>query len=82
MTRLLTTTILAATLAACATTGNDEAKAPPTFFDRNPYASTYVAYPSTPTLITNARPRPRMRGMGGSEVSGSNGAFTRRPLSH
>ena len=54
MTRLLTTTILAATLAACATTGNDEAKAPPTFFDRNPYASTYVAYPSTPTLITNA----------------------------
>ncbi|MEN3971065.1 amidohydrolase [Sphingomicrobium sp. XHP0235] len=42
-------------LAACATAGGgEEPKSAPTLFDRNPYPSTYVAYPSAPTLITNA----------------------------
>ena len=70
MTRLLTTTILAATLAACATTGggDEEAKAPPVMFDRNPYPSTYAAYPGVPTVITNAT---ILDGVGGRIERGS-----------
>ena len=55
MMRLLTTTMMGLSLAACATAGGgEEPKSAPTLFDRNPYPSTYVAYPSAPTLITNA----------------------------
>ncbi len=41
-------------LSACASMGDDEPKSAPKLFDRNPYASTYQAYPGAPTLIMNA----------------------------
>ncbi|WP_265562337.1 amidohydrolase [Sphingomicrobium arenosum] len=42
-------------LCACATANaGDSDKSPPTLFDKNPFASTYEAYPGVPTLITGA----------------------------
>ncbi|MCJ8191994.1 amidohydrolase [Sphingomicrobium aestuariivivum] len=40
-------------LGACATAGASDTAEAPTLFDKNPYASTYEAYPGAPTIITN-----------------------------
>ena len=46
---------LALALAACATTGEKDKKPNPVAkFDRNPYPSTYRAYPGTPTALVGA----------------------------
>jgi len=54
---LLSAALLALPLSACATAKDKPAttakKAPPVRYARNPYPSTYHAYPGTPTLVRN-----------------------------